>query len=252
MKILKNAFVALSICSVLIACSNDDDNEEKTGSVVIEFSNIVKDNPLALEKVAYMNQSEESYTVSIFRYILSNIVLTKENGDEFTYPVEESYFLINEEEAESKKITLTDIPAGTYTKISFGVGIPQSTFPLEGANFIPKAEENNMIWSWTAGYQFVKLEGFYTTEANPEQKDFKFHIGSHGTNLDNYREVDLNISQKLQVEGNDTVASLLINADVAKIFDGVESHSLEVKNDIQVDPLSPKIAANIQTMFSIP
>lgn len=240
---------------LLISCGDDDkenngdNNNESTGTVTLKFDNQVEEKSILLESENYTNKSNEIYTITELKYIISNIILIKENGEEYKYPSDKGYFLINEEEANSKTISLTEIPEGNYTKIKFGVGVDQSKYPLNGmANFIPTAEENNMLWSWSAGYIFTKFEGTYTSEG--ATKDFKLHIGSHGTTLDNYREVELSLSSQLVVVESETATKSII-ADVSKIMDGTSNHSLEEKNDIQVDPdNAPKIADNIITMFN--
>lgn len=236
-----------------IACNDDDDNNNQAtgeGTVNLEFKNSIDNNPIALNSTSYTNQSNESYTISELKYIISKIVLIKSNGEEYAYPVEKSYFLINEEVTASKTAKLEEIPAGEYTKIKFGFGVDQSNYPLNGvANFIPTAEESGMLWSWSAGYKFLKFEGSYTPQGGVTA-DFLLHVGSHGTTLDNYKEITLDLTNTTTV-GNETTSAINITADIAKIFDSTHTHSLQDKSDIQVDPVNaPKIAENVQTMFT--
>lgn len=247
MKRIKNLLAFLVLISIFASCSDDD--SAKNRSLQIEFSNTVANEPLVLNTGTYTNKSNESYTVKELKYIVSNIVLIKENGEEFVYPVAESYFLINEADEGSKKITLSDIPGGEYNKIRFGIGVDQSKYPIESgtANFIPTAEDNDMLWNWAAGYKFVKFEGLFTPEGGVEE-DFLLHVGSHGANLDNYKEVTLESLISITGENNE---NLNITSDIAKIFDSVNIHSLQEKASIQVDPeYAPIIAENVQTMFS--
>ncbi|WP_299212839.1 MbnP family protein [uncultured Aquimarina sp.] len=231
----------------LISCKDDDVN---VGIVNLEFKNNINNDAINLNTISYTNLSNETYTVSELKYIISNIVLIKENGDEFIYPIADSYFVVNEEISSSKQISLSNINAGAYTKIRFGVGVDQSNYPLnEVANFIPTAEENGMLWSWSAGYKFLKFEGSFIPQGGTAG-DFLLHVGSHGTALDNYKEITLDISNTITI-GDGTTSNLSIQADISKIFDSTFTHSLEEKSDIQVDPDSEKIANNVQTMFTI-
>lgn len=232
----------------IISCKDDDTTP--TGTVTMDFSNKIGTDAIILNTGTYTNHSNEVYTISELKYIISNIVLVKANGEEFTYPVADSYFLVNEEVEGSKKITLNDIDAGDYTKIKIGFGVDQSKYPLnEVANFIPTAEESGMLWSWSAGYKFLKYEGSYTPQGG-ETADYILHIGSHGTALDNYKVITLDLPTELTV-GVDTSSKILIEADIAKIFDSSNTHSLEVKSDVQVDnEIAPKIAENVSTMFN--
>src|SRR5699024_10143630 len=147
--------------------------------------------------------------------LISNIVLIDVNNNEFVYPKLESYFIIDEATPSTTRIQLSDIQGGEYSAIKFGVGVSQSEYPLEGANFIPEAEPD-MIWDWTAGFIFLKMVGEYSTGGS--SAFFAYHMGSHGTHLDNYREVELEFPQILKI--NDQIhAELSVETDVAKIFD---------------------------------
>ena len=111
--------------------------------------------------------------------------------DSLIYPQDQSYFLINEAEPSSQNIQLEGIEAGDYTTVTFGFGVDPTKYPIESGtlNFIPTAEEGGMLWTWSAGYKFIKLEGDYTTQNATEEASFIVHVGSHGANLDNYKEV---------------------------------------------------------------
>ncbi|MFD0863393.1 MbnP family protein [Sungkyunkwania multivorans] len=244
----KIALLSLVILSfVSLSCNNDDSSG--SGSVTLEFNNTVGIQPLSLNIGAYVNGSDETYTISELKYILSDVVLVKENGGEFVYPKAASYFLVNEEDSNSKSFTLENVPAGNYTAIKFGFGVDQSNYPLNGiANFVPKAEEAGMLWSWSAGYKFIKFEGSYTPEGGT-QDTFLYHVGSHGATLDNYKTITLDLSSANVSDGGNTTIG--IEVDISKIFDGTHTMSLANKDDIQVDPVNaPLIAENITTMFS--
>ena len=246
---MKNIIIILFTLLIVTSCKDDDD--VKVGSVNLSFNNKIENTSIVMNTASYTNKSNEIYTISELKYIISNIVLIKANGEEFKYPTEKSYFLINEKVAESKTIELSAISEGEYTKVRFGIGVDQSKYPLDGINnFIPTAQENEMLWSWSAGYIFLKFEGSYSV-GRQNNSDFKMHIGSHGTKLDNYKEVTLDLPNTLTIKENAT-SKVVINADVAKIFDSVNTHSLSIKSDIQVDPENaPKIAENSATMFSV-
>jgi hypothetical protein len=248
---MKNIIILFAFL-VVISCKNDDEGATKTfGNIELNFNNSIDNTPIVLEETSYTNKSNETYTISELKYIISNIVLIKANKEEFKYPVADSYFVINEAKSESKKITLNSIPEGEYTKIRFGFGVDQSKYPFESgtANFIPTAEENQMLWNWAAGYKFIKFEGMYTANGG-SNTDFLIHVGSHGTTLDNYQEITLELPSALTIEKSKS-PEIVINVDIAKIFDGINTLSLEQKNSIQVDPVyAPKVAENISTMFS--
>lgn len=250
----KLLFLSLILC--FAACNSDDDiveptsddDVEPTSELRLNFEHHVDTEPLVFDEVNYRNNSDEFYAISELKYIISNIQLQNKNGNWFTYPVEDSYFLINAEAEESLTVNLSEIPNGNYQNIRFGFGVDQSNYPLNGVNnFVPTAEENDMLWSWSAGYIFLKFEGEYHLTEPIAPENFLYHVGSHGQNLDNYRTVELAVDLDLNAD-----AQLNISADVSKIFDATHQMSLQQKSDIQVDPENaPKIADNVVEMFQI-
>lgn len=236
----------LLITSVLFACTSDS-NFTKT-QLNLVFQHKVNNQNFQLAN-SYTNASNETYQVNELKYIISNITLVKTSGEIISVPVEDSYFIINAEDENSLQINLPQIPIGNYRTLRFGFGVDQSNYPLNGVNdFIPQAEDLDMLWSWSAGYKFLKFEGNYSTSTKPSES-FLFHVGSHGTNLDNYKLVSLDKAFSLGLKPEH---QLSITADIAKLFDGFYQMSLEDKDDIQVDPINaPKIAENVQLMFSL-
>ena len=243
---------------VSLACTSDEtlntnDNETDepdVGNFVVNFDNVIAEQGLSLQQM-YDKVGGETISINELKYIISNIVLIDENGNEFVYPQEDSYFLINEAVSSSQRLTLQDVNANNYTGIRFGIGVDQSHYPLNGVqNFVPTAEENNMLWSWSAGYIFMRIEGLYSSSQSTDSP-FRLHIGSHGQNLDNYKEVSLDFLQPLAVSETEN-PEININFDVLKLFSGQHEILLEDKDDIQIDPENaPKITENYLGAFEI-
>ncbi|PZD78447.1 MbnP family protein [Mesonia sp. K7] len=259
---MKKFFLPLFLVSTLLmSCFEDNDdltiNTPTQGEteLQLQFHNQIGNQEVEIDdEPIYINEQEETYSINFLKYIISNIVLIDENGMEYAYPEAESYFLINQEEESSKNINLDGIPTKKYSAIRFGIGVDQSNYPLEGVdNFVPTAQENEMLWSWSAGYIFLKMEGFYnSTQANNEV--YRYHIGSHGEALDNYREVTLAFAELLDLTHEDTTIpmALSITSDISLIFDGENNMSLDAKSDIQMDPENaPKVIENFSKSFSV-
>jgi len=246
-------FKIVTIISVLalLSCSDDDIADQTQGDLKLLFDNQVGDQELILNNENYEKNGDEMIQIDELKYVISNIQLEKENGEIFTYPVEDSYFVINEEDEQSLNLNLGDIPVGDYTGIRFGFGIDQSEYPLNGVdNFIPTAEENGMLWAWAAGYKFLKFEGSYSTGISSGFQPFIYHVGSHGENLDNYKEIELDFGQSLSIDQYEQRVD--IKMDVLKIFDATYQLNLADKDDIQVDPVNaPKVSENMKRSFEI-
>ncbi|MAN28333.1 MULTISPECIES: MbnP family protein [Mesonia] len=253
---LKITALAMAI-SVFTSCSDDDDaaGKDLTGenSVSLEFDNSMNGDDLLLGASTYTNSNGESLVVNRLNYVVSNFVLIDEDGNEFVYPKDDSYFVISEEE-EMTEISLTNIPAGNYTQLKFGVGVDQEKY-LQGAegqgDFLQIAEETNMMWSWQAGYKFLNFEGTFTSPTVTEATNFQIHMGSHGSALDNYKEVTVDLPSTAIVSEN--MSPLMhFQVDANKILDGAHKILLSEAPVVMIDEVkSPQIAENTASMFMV-
>lgn len=214
--------VAVFTLLFLTACSDDDNNESLSGkgSITLKFDNIYDDADFAFN-TPYANSNGNVITSNSAIYIISNVQLTDENGNIYTVPKSDSYFLINEADADAEstiKVTIADVPAGNYTKIAFGIGVDKEQWQagVDGqGDLLEKAQSLGMTWSWAAGYKFIKFEGDYTSNTTTEAAQFKVHTGKTG-DVYNYAEtvVDLPTSAKVRT---DVTPAVHIMTDLSKL-----------------------------------
>lgn len=255
MKVLKYAAFGMLLI-IGVSCSNDDDKLDQIsgeGTLKIEFDNAYAGSDLLLG-TTYPGNGTERLTIDTFKYIVSNISVTQEDGTVFTYPKDESLFVIDESDNDSRFISLPNVPAGNYTKISFGIGVDQEKY-LQGAegqgDFLAIATDAGMLWSWQAGYKFIRYEGSFSSDGSTEETAFAIHMGSHGSALDNYKEItlDLPVSAKLRT---DIAPEIHIVADLAGVLNAETILYLADKAQIHVDPVkSPQIAVNTSKIFTV-
>ena len=252
----KTQYLFLILGLSLASCSSDDDatqNLSGENNLTIEFDNSVNGDDLLLGTSTYVNGNNETLTINRFNYIVSNFVLIDAEGNEYTYPKDAGYFVISEEE-EMTEVMLQNIPAGEYVAVRFGVGVDQEKY-LQGAegqgDFLQVAEETEMMWSWQAGYKFLNFEGSFTSPTVTTATDFKIHMGSHGSSLDNYKEVTVEMPTAALV--SDALSPVLhFEVDANKILDGNTKILLSEKAVVMVDEVkSPQIAVNATGMFRV-
>src|SRR5579863_4904032 len=77
------------------------------GKLTIRIQNYVGKEILHLDTANYTNAIGQSYTVSMFKYYIGQITLKKTDGTEYK---SDQYFLVNEEDENSKYIILNNIP----------------------------------------------------------------------------------------------------------------------------------------------
>jgi len=254
--ILKLQLVILSLVITLSSCSSDDDaTQELSGenNLTIEFDNSVNGDDLLLGTSTYTNSNNETLTINRFNYIVSNFVLIDAEGNEYVYPKNDSYFVISEEET-MNEVILENIPAGDYVAMRFGVGVDQEKY-LQGAagqgDFLQIAEETNMMWSWQAGYKFLNFEGTFTSPTVNDATNFQIHMGSHGSSLDNYKEVTVELLTMALVS-NSLSPIVHFAVDANEILDGNTKILLSEKAVVMIDEVkSPQIAVNATGMFRV-
>jgi hypothetical protein len=262
MKYLKNILATLVIAFLLTSCSDDDNNVltnvTGSGNLSVEFDNSYNGNDLILNASNGANSNGEVLKISSAKYIVSNIVLTNENGTTYTYPKNSSYFIVDESNASSLYLDLNSIPAGNYTKIKFGIGVDQTQWSLGAdgqGDFLAQAQEADLMWSWSAGYKFLAVEGAFTAPTVPSETIFMVHTGKTGTD-DNYTEITLNLPTKALVRATIT-PEIHIVADLSKIVDGGNKIKLADHNAdglgamIMGGETLPLITQNLNGMFVV-
>jgi len=258
---LLKSIALLAITFAFTSCSDDDNavnNVSGTGTIGIEFDNSFAGNDLILNTQPNTTSNGEVLKISTIKYIVSNIVLTKADGSVFTYPKGESYFIVDEANANTHVLNLSNVPAGDYTKIKFGIGVDQEQFNLGASgqgDFLALAQAADMLWSWSAGYKFLAFEGTFTSPTVTNATPFMVHTGQTGTDY-NYTEITLDMPSKALVRNTITPVVHIV-ADLSKIIDGTNKIKLSDNNMggmgamIMGGANLPLITANLNNMFRI-
>ena len=251
----KTIIAALAITFSFASCSNDDNDATNTitgeGSLKLEFDNVYQDADLAFN-TPYLNSNGETVKISKAKYIVSNIVLTKTDGSTYTVPKSQSYFIIDESTAASTLLTLPNIPAGNYTKVTFGIGVDQEQFNLGATgqgDFLAQAQDAGMMWSWSAGYKFVALEGTFTSATVTTDTTFMLHTGQTGTDY-NYKEVTLNLPENALVRTTIT-PQIHMMVDLSQLPDGTNKINFAEGAMVMGGGKLALVTANIADMFEV-
>lgn len=256
---LKNILAAMAIALTLTSCSNDDNNSASgQGKLDVEFDNVFGSANLTLNAAGNVTSQGETLTISDVKYIVSNIELIREDGTVFVYPKSESYFIVSEANEATHVLELENIPAGNYTKIKFGIGVDEAQYNLGETvqgDFFAAAQNEDMAWSWSAGYKHLLFEGMFTSTTVTTATPFMVHTGKSGANY-NYTDVTLDFPDTALVRTNIT-PDVHIFADVAKIIDGTNKIKLTDNNMggmgamIMSGENLPLITANLSDMFAV-
>lgn len=245
MKILKN-YLLLSILSVsLVSCSKDD-NDPVANNVTLHFDNTFKNTTIilgeAMSSAATVNTSAEGQThhFSELKYVISNIRLIKADGSEMPYNIHDldlGATVVDQSKPQTLGYVLSNIPAGEYQQLKFGLGVKPELNTLDQVRFpefyaAAGANDTKMHWEWGTGYRFTKIEGFY----GADNEEMSIHTGStvEGTNgeeetytqgVDAYRDITLDLPTNAIVGSRGP--TITINADFDKLLSG-NTHTIKL------------------------
>lgn len=254
-KIKNLSLFALLAIGVAACQKKDDDNNivtpppgNATGEVGFEVSNYFGDKALTLNTETYTTASGESVTISKFNYFITNIKLKKADGTEYVQA--ESYYPVKADVAGSHHFHIKDVPAGTYTSISFLVGV-DSARNVSGAQtggLDPANAASGMFWTWSTGYIMAQLEGT-SPQSTATDKKFVHHIGGFKGEFNSIRSVTIALPQQMVLSA-DKESTIKLKADANKWF-GTNIKVANVTNLMTVNATSKMIADNYATMFSV-
>ncbi|MFP3591635.1 MbnP family protein [Chryseobacterium sp. SIMBA_038] len=264
-KFLSLFCIAITLFALSSCRNNDDDSTNETpGNLQIKFENGFNNlGDIVLNQTTQTSSQGQKHQLSALKYVVSNISLFDENGNEFKYNEnnpDKGAFIIDQADAVAGIIylNLNGIPKNNYKKIKFGLGISQNAYLLgqDGqAEFWNKAKQKGMSWSWAAGYVFVKLEGKYGTSS--PATEFMNHTGNMGNTTANntpdlYREVTLNLPTTARVTATIT-PSIHILADLNQYLSGENPLTLTSTNDMMMGSSQHlvNVTNNLTKMFKV-
>ena len=226
---IKITVAIIVVALALGSCSKNDEVPDSTGlgGLTLEFDAVYGTADLNLNELNGTTSLGDILKISNVKYIVSNIVLTKEDGTTFTYPKSESYFIVDEATKTTHVVELEKIPAGNYTKIKFGIGVDKAQYDLGEtgqSTFYKTAQDIGMIDSWSTGYKNLLYEGLFTSATVTTSTAFVIQTEKSGTDY-NYAEVTLDLPSQAMIRTTIT-PEIHIFVDVAKIIDGTNKIKL--------------------------
>lgn len=229
-------YLLLSVTALsFVSCSSDDDTPV-ANNVTLEFNNTFKNTTIVLgnatstSATANTSVAGQVHHFSELKYVISNIRLIKDNGDEVPYNVndlDKGATVIDQSKSATLSYVLSNIPSAAYKQIKFGLGIKAEQNTLDQVRFpnfyaAAGANDTKMMWEWGSGYRFTKIEGFYDTD----NKTMSIHTGStvEGTapnytqGVNAYRDITLDLATNAIV--GSSAPKIKIKADFDKLFSG--------------------------------
>jgi hypothetical protein len=242
--------LALPLAAVFFSgCGKDDEPvtpAATTGSFALNMESRVGADALALNTQSYTKSDGQTFKVTKFKYLLSNVRLLKADGS--AYAVPESYYLVDANVPASSQIAIANVPFGEYTGLDFIVGVDAARNSA-GAQTGALDPGNDLYWDWNQGYIFLKMEG---TSPQSGTSALTFHIGENITRRNitpamNGGKIVVSSGHSPEVHLKVDVMGMFESSDPAKRIDFRTTHGA-----MAGDPKAPIIADNYQAgMFSI-
>lgn len=213
--------------------------------LTILFHNYVGDRPLVFDSISYKNPLGQSYRVTMFKYYVGNFHFKDKGGEEY---VSKGYYLVNQEEPGSMRITLDSIPNEIYTAIRFTLGV-DSIDNCSGAQSGALDPINGMFWAWNSGYIFLKMEGI-SPVSNSNGKRLEFHIGGYREPDNCIKTIYLTLKQPINT-GQTNGGVIDIKADINHLFASPNPVNFSTLSSVTGFHHARAIADNYSSMFSI-
>lgn len=172
------AAVLILILSVF-SCKKDPQEtvtEDKIGKINFYFDHSVKNQPLVLKSMIYTNEAGNNYQVDQLMYFISDVTLHNTNGSDIIIDDWKSIHYIDLDVPSTLVWNVYDnIPAGSYSSVSFIFGITESS--NESYMFV-NPPEVNMSWPEIlgGGYHYLMLNGKWEMP-DSTINSFDFHLG---------------------------------------------------------------------------
>jgi hypothetical protein len=195
----------------------------------------------------YILDNGNKISISTYKYYISNIKLTAEDGSSFSET--ESYHLINAEQSGTCNFNISKVPFKKYTSISFIIGV-DSTRNVSGAQSGALDPALGMFWTWNTGYIMAKLEGISQQSTAPGNS-VAFHIGGFKGNFNALKQVSISFNGNMANVTTNSTPTLFLKNNIKEWFINPINLDLSVNNNItMVNATSKSISDNYADMFS--
>ncbi len=253
--------LALSALILLFSACKDDELEAQTfGTFEVEFDNRVGSEAISLEEAgsqnySYTTASGQAFNLSLFGYYISKIKLEGPNGELYEDEMKVSphadevkgFYQVLQSEPASRFIQLENVPAGTYHRITFTVGIADEGIQDGAAGGILDPAEGAWFWNWNAGYIGIAMEGSAQNSGQEEvvgdgwtipAKSFALHVGG-------WKDVPAATGEEQRFVNNVKTISLAFDSGVRV------GEALEPNAHIVVDVLKLLGNVDFSTTYSV-
>ena len=229
------------ILAALLSChkNNPQPPAPSTGGVFnLNITNKVNGKNLVINQ-KYVTAQGDSFYIVNFKYYISNFeFFNLENGNFYT--PSGSYYLVDASNPASTTLQASNVQLGDYNEFTFSIGVDNErnhTGAQTGA--LDPTVNADMFWTWSSGYKFLLLEGYYLSSPGV-YSPFVFHIGGDDNykieNFNTYGTTGWNTDINIQT-GKTSTLNVTFNVD-------------QILNNINLDSINNVMAGSEATVIA--
>jgi len=202
-------------------------SESNEHSSRISNGNHSSNEPLYISDSLYVTANHDTVSITAFNYLLTDFSYVKD-GDTMTNSAV-AFFIRHDLDQTSDDIEklITEIPVGTYSNINFLLGVnDEANLTDNVTGELEDAFYGGMVWTWSTGYKFAKIEGFLYSGGDTTA--ITKHIGTSTNKRDITIDNEFTISEGL-------VTEVHLQVDISDVLGGVSLGSTHSSHKLTSD-----------------
>jgi hypothetical protein len=261
---MKSLYQSLALLSLIVAftnCKKDTKDPEPEpivppvttpatpgGGLQIEFEGMVGDSDLVLSAQTYTNQAGNTFNITLCKYYISNIKLTKNDNSVWSEP--NSYHLIDYSDALSTIVEIPNVPYSDYKAIEFMIGV-DSARNVSGAQTGALDPVKGMFWSWNSGYIMAKMEGT-SPQSTATANKLTIHVGGFSGSNSVLKTVSPSFNGNVAKVTSAITPKIHLKCDIMEWFQSPNTISFSTLNTVHMPGTdAKKVGDNYADMFSV-
>ncbi len=180
---------ALFLVLGFTSCTNDnnDNAQDLTGDVTINFKANFKNQPLLMYGDVYNYEAGMDLRFQLFQFYVSHLKLIRDmadtisGGEELIDIALVSFKDITSQQLaeEGISITIEDVPAGNYKGLEMGLGVSDDFNMTQPGDYAAGHPLSDNYWTAATGYIFSKIEGNADLNGDGDfTEKLTFHTGA--------------------------------------------------------------------------
>ena len=269
MNTLRFYLLSLLLLSVVFTgCDSTVDDEEGTAMVTLFLQPTVDGTPLSADLSKTYDINGSTITFESARIYISEIELLRNDGTSVTFEGDVITAPAKDENDADISHTVTDqivlakhdlgvhkymlgpADTGEFTGIRYKVGIDGTTNRLDASQVpadhpLAKQTDRNNHWNWSAGYQFIRMDGMVDTDADSTPDEvWEIHLGTPNflTAMEQSMDFELHADKSVDLHIIVDYATLLSDID----FSNPDERLTHVADNL---PMANKVGEMIDDAF---